>query len=95
LQQDWSASDGGGFLKKKAIMIPRDIWYTLLKEANKLNIRKQCELLCNTRAKYYYKPQSESLVNLNIMRFMDEQYLRTLFYGFPKIFEAVKKSFPM
>ena len=26
---------------------------------------------------------------------MDEQYLRTPFYGFPRMFDAVKKSFPM
>jgi putative transposase len=76
-------------------MIPRDVRYTMLKEADKLSIRKQCELLCITRVKYYYKPQSESLVNLRIMRIMDEQYLRTPFYGFPRMFEAVKKSCPM
>jgi putative transposase len=76
-------------------MIPRDVRYTMLKEEDKLSIRKQCELLCITRTKYYYKPQSESLVNLQIMRFMDEQYLRTPFYGFPRMFDAVKKSFPM
>jgi hypothetical protein len=26
---------------------------------------------------------------------MDEQYLRTPFYGFPRMFDAVKKSFTM
>ena len=76
-------------------MIPRDVRYTMLVAENKLSIRKQCELLCITRTKYYYKPQPEILINLHIMRIMDEQYLRTPFYGFRRMFENVKKSCPM
>lgn len=33
-------------------MIPRDVRYTMLKEEDKLSIRKPCELLCITRTKY-------------------------------------------
>ena len=33
----------------------------------------------------YYQPAGESQINLELMRQIDEQYLRTPFYGVPKI----------
>jgi putative transposase len=46
-----------------------------------LSIRRQCELLGVSRASWYYHPAGESEENLRLMRLMDEQYLRTPFYG--------------
>jgi putative transposase len=40
-----------------------------------LSVRKQCKLLEINRSSVYYKPKSESIENLNIMRIMDEHYM--------------------
>jgi putative transposase len=34
-----------------------------------------------TRSTYYYQPSGESELNLELMRLIDEQYLKTPFYG--------------
>ena len=44
-------------------------------------MRRQCELLGLERSTYYYKGSGESQENLRLMRTMDEQYLRTPFFG--------------
>ena len=46
-----------------------------------ISIAKQCDLLGISRSGYYYSPRPESPENLAIMRLMDEQYLKTPFYG--------------
>lgn len=50
-----------------------------------LSVRQQCDLLGLNRATYYYEPVSESALNLKLMRLIDEQYLRTPFYGWPRM----------
>lgn len=74
-------------------MIPRDERYEIFSLDENLSIRKQCDLLCISRTKYYYKPQTESWVNLNIMKLMKEQYQKTPFYGFSRMYEFVKRAF--
>lgn len=46
-----------------------------------LTISKQCELLNIHRSGFYYQPEPESALNLEIMRILDEQYFKTPFYG--------------
>lgn len=47
-----------------------------------LSIRRQCELIGVCRSSlYYYQPAQERAENLELMRLIDEQYLRTPFYG--------------
>jgi len=46
-----------------------------------LSIRRQCELLDLNRSSWYRAPAGESAENLALMRQIDEQYLRTPFYG--------------
>lgn len=50
-----------------------------------LSIVKQCELLQISRSGLYYEPVQESDENLSIMRWMDEQYLETPFYGVERL----------
>jgi putative transposase len=50
-----------------------------------LSVRDQCDLLDVNRSTYYYVPATESLLNLHLMRLIDEQYLRTPFYGWPRM----------
>ena len=44
-------------------------------------MRRQCELLGLNRATWYYEAAVESEENLCLMRLIDEQYLRTPYYG--------------
>jgi len=55
-----------------------------------LSIRRQCELIGLNRGTYYYQPAKETPLNLTLMRLIDEQYLKTPFYGYPKMTEYLK-----
>jgi putative transposase len=46
-----------------------------------MSIQRQCTLLQLSRSAYYYHPVEESEENLRLMRLLDEQYLKTPFYG--------------
>jgi putative transposase len=46
-----------------------------------ISIRRQCDLIGLNRSSFYMKPASESSLNLELMRQIDEQYLKTPFYG--------------
>ena len=50
-----------------------------------ISLRQQCELIGLHRSSWYYQPAGESAFNLQLMRLIDEQYLRTPFYGSPKM----------
>lgn len=50
-----------------------------------ISIRRQCELLGLNRSTYYYTPADKSEFNLHLMRFIDEQYLKMPFYGWPRM----------
>jgi putative transposase len=54
-----------------------------------LSIRHQCELLQLNRATFYRQPGSESAANLALMRRIDEQFLRTPFYGSRRMAEVL------
>ena len=57
-----------------------------------LSVRRQCELLGLPRASYYYEPAGESEFNLRLMRLMDEQYLKTPFYGWPRMTAFLRRQ---
>jgi putative transposase len=46
-----------------------------------LSIVRQCELVSISRSGYYYQPAGETELNLRLMRLIDEQHLKTPFYG--------------
>ena len=54
-------------------------------EHGQISIVRQCELLELSRSSYYYEPCAESAENLALMRLIDEQYLRTPFYGYRRM----------
>ena len=54
-----------------------------------LSIVRQCELLGLPRSTYYYELASESAENLELMRRLDEQYLKTPFFGSRKMAEEL------
>jgi putative transposase len=52
---------------------------------SQLSVVKQCDLLAVSRSGLYYDPVKESEENLTLMRQLDEQYLKTPFYGIERL----------
>jgi len=50
-----------------------------------ISIRRQCELMGLNRASYYYQAAAETPLNLELMRLIDEQYMKTPYYGYRKM----------
>jgi putative transposase len=46
-----------------------------------LSIARQCQLVSISRSGFYYQPSGETELNLTLMRLIDEQHMRTPFYG--------------
>ena len=57
-----------------------------------LSIRRQCERVGLNRSTCYYLPATEAEDNLRLMRLLDEQYLRTPFYGWPRMTAYLRKQ---
>lgn len=55
-----------------------------------LSISTQVELLSIPRSSFYYVPVGESEQNLEIMRWLDEQYMSTPFYGVLRLAALLK-----
>ena len=58
----------------------------------RLSIRRQCELVGLSRASLYYQLAPESALNLVLMREIDEQYMRTPFYGWPRMTAYLRRQ---
>jgi putative transposase len=54
-----------------------------------LSVSQQCELLGLPRSTWYYQAHGEREVNLELMRRMDAQYLKTPFYGSRRLAEVL------
>jgi putative transposase len=61
-------------------------------EACGLSIARQCELLGLPRSTYYYELATESVENLALMRRLDEQFLKTPFYGSRRMAEELSSA---
>jgi putative transposase len=57
-----------------------------------ISIVRQCELIGLNKSSYYYVPSPESAENLQIMRLLDEQYLKTPFYGVRRMHDFIGKQ---
>ena len=57
-----------------------------------LSVRRQGELLGLNRSSYYYQAAPESALNLQLMRLVDEQFLRTPFYGWRKMTASLRRA---
>jgi len=56
-----------------------------------LSICRQCEFLGLSRSTYYLAPAAESEENLRLMRLIDEQYLKTPFYGSRRMAASLRR----
>jgi putative transposase len=59
------------------------------REHHDLTIGRQCELVGLARSSCYYRETGEGAENLALLRAIDEQYLRTPFYGSRKLAEVL------
>jgi putative transposase len=57
-----------------------------------LSICRQCELLGLNRSTYYLPPAVASQEDLRLMRLIDQQFLKTPFYGSRKMMAALERS---
>ncbi|MES1159394.1 MAG: IS3 family transposase, partial [Bacteroidota bacterium] len=80
---DRPAEDGKRLVEKKITVTKTlaDRRSMIDKQHPHFSVVRQCALLGLHRSGLYYKPCAESQENLAILRFMDEQYLRTPFFG--------------
>lgn len=46
-----------------------------------ISLSRQCHLLSINRSTVYYQPKGESSLNFTLMRLIDEQFLKTPYYG--------------
>ena len=57
-----------------------------------LSLRRQCALLDLGRSSLYYRCQADTHYNEHLMRLMDEQYLRTPFYGVLRMTQWLRRQ---
>jgi len=57
-----------------------------------LSVRRQCELLGLNRTTLYYTPAEENILNLELMRLIDAQYLKTPFYGYRRMTVVLREQ---
>jgi putative transposase len=55
-----------------------------------VTVQQQCDLLGLPRSTHYYQPATESDENLEVMRWLDEQYLETPYYGSRRMAKALQ-----
>lgn len=56
-----------------------------------LSQRRQCKLLHLSRSTLYYTPRGESTENLRFMKIIDEQFLKTPYYGSRQMMRFLKR----
>lgn len=61
-------------------------------EKSKLSISAQCKLLHISRSGLYYQPRGENPLNLQLMKLIDEQYLKTPYYGSRQMARHLKRQ---
>ena len=57
-----------------------------------ISVSKQCQLLLVSRSSCYYNPKGESSENLELMKKIDEIYLKYPFYGSRQMSLHLKKE---
>ena len=58
----------------------------------RISVRRQCELIGLNRSTLYYPPATETPLNLELMRRIDQQYTQTPFYGWPRMTAQLQRQ---
>lgn len=59
---------------------------------SELSIARQCKLMSLARSSVYYEAAEESPLNLRLMELIDEQFMRTPFYGSRRLTEWLRRQ---
>ncbi|MBS3775977.1 MAG: IS3 family transposase [Bacteroidales bacterium] len=59
---------------------------------HQLSVARQCQLLCIHRSGLYYKPKSETPLNLELMELIDKKYTQKPFMEVPRMTECLRKD---
>lgn len=62
------------------------------RENSSLSVVRQCEILEIHRSGIYFKPRGEKLLNLKLMRLIDEKFMDCPFYGVPRMTTWLRKD---
>ena len=82
LCQDRRTDGGKGFFVQSARSLSvKARRATIEPKHPRLSSRRQCRLMSLNRSTLYYEPKGESEENLQLMRRLDEQFLKTPYYG--------------
>ena len=73
--------------KKNPDLTPEQKRKAVEPDHDKITICRQCELLGLSRSSLYYKSKGQSEYNERLMNLIDEQYIKTPFYGIDKMTE--------
>ena len=66
------------------------------KEHPRLSLKRQCKLLGINRSSAYYKPQPIRTEDLELMKVIDDQYMRTPVYGSRSMLDYLNnKGYPV
>ncbi|SFC09344.1 putative transposase [Parapedobacter composti] len=64
----------------------------LIDKARRLSIGRQGELVGVSRSSFYYKPVTQSRLNLELMRLIDEEYMLHPWLGVPRTTTWLRKD---
>ena len=57
-----------------------------------ISVRRQCQLIGLNRSSYYTERMGETTLNLELMRGIDQQYMKTPFYGVRRITVSLRRQ---
>ena len=81
-REDWGVDGGAGFFGQRAQVVSRERRRAMIRRDHpELSLSRQCRLLSISRSSVYHTPQRESAQNLELMRRIDELFLKYPSYG--------------
>jgi putative transposase len=91
--QDRRIDGGAGFFSEKVWCLSLAARLSLVERSEPdLPIATQCRLLKVARSTLYYRPLPVSVDDLRLMRWLDEQFLKTPFYGARRIVAVMRRD---
>ena len=91
--QDRRIDGGAGFFSEKVWCLSLAARLSLVDRSEPdLPIAAQCRLLKVARSTLYYRPLPVSMDDLRLMRWLDEQFLKTPFYGSRRMVAVMRRD---
>ena len=78
---------------KKKLPASVEVRRTMIEHSHpQISVQRQCELVGLHCSTLYYSPATETQLNLELMRRIDEQYTKTPFYGWPRMTAQLRRA---